>query len=87
MKLTIRVCAAFLLAITIAFGSFHSKVNADSEGVSIPVTDVDIQKTVDILQESLGDIQKGISELLSRNDFTFIIRSADHSAIGDRFMV
>jgi len=52
-----------------------SDLKVNSEGVSIPVKDVDIQKTVDILQESLGDIQKGISELLSRNDFTFIIRN------------
>lgn len=43
--------------------------------VKLPIKEVDLQKTTDILTEALGDITKGLSEALSRNDFTFVIRN------------
>ncbi|MEG4944020.1 hypothetical protein [Microcoleus sp. F4-D5] len=43
--------------------------------VKLPIKEVDLQKTTDILTDALGDITKGLSEALSRNDFTFVIRN------------
>lgn len=43
--------------------------------VKLPIKEVDLQKTTDILTDALGDVKKGFSEALSRNDFTFVIRN------------
>lgn len=43
--------------------------------VNIPIKKVDLQKTTDIFTKGLGDVEKGLSEALSRNDFTFVIRN------------
>ncbi len=49
------------------------------ESFSIPMKDVDVQETVDIFNKSARDVEKGLSDLLSRNNFTFVIRNnTDH---------
>ncbi|MEB3826239.1 hypothetical protein [Phormidium sp. CCY1219] len=45
------------------------------EAIKIPIKEVDIQKTADLFNETLGEIQKGIVDALSWNDFSFIIRN------------